>query len=348
MIRLLQQSVGFLIQTLPVACIFFLAFDKEKLRVGGRWLYMSICAVLISFSVVFSGLMAILSQAGYSQEKIQDCADAYFYAVLILCMILAFLNVKAHFCKRLLILFIIVYYAAIIYSFSTLLVFRFFHEALSGILPYNRWNLMLLFALTALSLPALCWFMSARVREMLAVIDVARTTRACFYVCVELLLYIVFLNLASGYWMDASFYMLVCYCISNIIMMYMFFAEIQMAWKSAVMEEKLRVFELKYESIDNSIRETQHFRHDLRHHLGIISTLNSQGKKEELSAYPEEERQAVVRPWLQDFTATYLKHHIKYGNDEIREQIQAVYDAGYEEWILWNASNNYHYGGLEQ
>ena len=34
--------------------------------------------------------------------------------------------------------------------------------------------------------------------------------------------------------------------------------------------------------------------------------------------------------------------------DEIREQIQAVYDAGYEEWILWNASNNYHYGGLEQ
>ena len=66
------------------------------------------------------------------------------------------------------------------------------------------------------------------------------------------------------------------------------------------------------------------------------------------SAYPEEERQAVVRPWLQDFTATYLKHHIKYGNDEIREQIQAVYDAGYEEWILWNASNNYHYGGLEQ
>ena len=30
------------------------------------------------------------------------------------------------------------------------------------------------------------------------------------------------------------------------------------------------------------------------------------------------------------------------------EQIQAVYDAGYEEWILWNASNNYHYGGLEQ
>ena len=30
------------------------------------------------------------------------------------------------------------------------------------------------------------------------------------------------------------------------------------------------------------------------------------------------------------------------------DRVQAVYDAGYEEWILWNASNNYHYGGLEQ
>lgn len=55
---------------------------------------------------------------------------------------------------------------------------------------------------------------------------------------------------------------------------------------------------------------------------------------------------AVVRPWLQDFTATYLKNHKTYKDDEIREQIQAVYDAGYEEWILWNAANDYHYGGL--
>ena len=56
--------------------------------------------------------------------------------------------------------------------------------------------------------------------------------------------------------------------------------------------------------------------------------------------------QAVVRPWLQDFTAGYLAHHRHYGEEELREQIQAVYDAGYEEWILWNASNQYHYGGL--
>lgn len=57
-------------------------------------------------------------------------------------------------------------------------------------------------------------------------------------------------------------------------------------------------------------------------------------------------RQAIVRPWLQDFTASYLKHHIPYEAQQVREQIQAVYDSGYEEWILWDARVTYHYDGL--
>lgn len=69
--------------------------------------------------------------------------------------------------------------------------------------------------------------------------------------------------------------------------------------------------------------------------------------KDELSGIADEDR-AVVRPWLQAFTATWISGHISYGGEEIREQIQAVYDAGYEEWILWNASNRYTDEGLEK
>lgn len=52
---------------------------------------------------------------------------------------------------------------------------------------------------------------------------------------------------------------------------------------------------------------------------------------------------AVVRPWLQCFTAPWRNGHIPYKAEEIRQQIKAVYDAGYEEWILWNAANRYDY-----
>lgn len=68
---------------------------------------------------------------------------------------------------------------------------------------------------------------------------------------------------------------------------------------------------------------------------------------EDLAALePMDGIKAQVRPWLQDFTAAWVKGHISYGADEIRAQIQGVYDAGYEEWILWNASNRYTEEGL--
>ncbi|MFA9462987.1 MAG: putative glycoside hydrolase [Velocimicrobium sp.] len=50
---------------------------------------------------------------------------------------------------------------------------------------------------------------------------------------------------------------------------------------------------------------------------------------------------ATVRPWLQDFTATWLSSHQTYGKEQVESQIQAVEDAGYDEWILWNGSNRY-------
>jgi len=67
---------------------------------------------------------------------------------------------------------------------------------------------------------------------------------------------------------------------------------------------------------------------------------------EKLKGIQGDEQHAIVRPWLQDFTATWIDHHIKYGGDEIREQIEGVYSAGYQEWILWNASSNYSEDGL--
>ncbi|NLX87631.1 MAG: putative glycoside hydrolase [Clostridiales bacterium] len=56
---------------------------------------------------------------------------------------------------------------------------------------------------------------------------------------------------------------------------------------------------------------------------------------------------AILRPWLQDFTASYLKDGYQvYGRKQVREQIQATYDSGVEEWLLWNAGNYYTEGAL--
>jgi hypothetical protein len=52
---------------------------------------------------------------------------------------------------------------------------------------------------------------------------------------------------------------------------------------------------------------------------------------------------AKLRPYLQDFTASYLSdgYYQEYKADEVRDQIRAVYDSGFEEWILWDGRNIY-------
>ncbi|PZE20968.1 putative glycoside hydrolase [Paenibacillus xerothermodurans] len=49
----------------------------------------------------------------------------------------------------------------------------------------------------------------------------------------------------------------------------------------------------------------------------------------------------VIRPWLQDFTASWVKGSIKYGKHEIEEQIRGLKDNGIDEFLLWNAVNTY-------
>ena len=70
--------------------------------------------------------------------------------------------------------------------------------------------------------------------------------------------------------------------------------------------------------------------------------------RERIEAVETEEQKARLRPWLQDFTASYLgKGYYKtYGVEEIKAQIKATYDAGLEEWILWNAGNKYTWDAL--
>lgn len=82
----------------------------------------------------------------------------------------------------------------------------------------------------------------------------------------------------------------------------------------------------------------------------IVNTSMSRAK-ERIDKIDADGRKAILRPWLQDFSAPWLKrdygkHYVTYGPEQVRAQIKATYDAGLEEWILWSASNRYTEGAL--
>lgn len=68
--------------------------------------------------------------------------------------------------------------------------------------------------------------------------------------------------------------------------------------------------------------------------------------KVENAKLAELENPPVSRPWLQDFTASYLGagNYMKYGKAEVEAQIKALNDNGIDEFLLWNAGNTYSTG----
>ncbi|MDF2615304.1 MAG: sugar fermentation stimulation protein [Clostridia bacterium] len=69
--------------------------------------------------------------------------------------------------------------------------------------------------------------------------------------------------------------------------------------------------------------------------------------QDEMKEIPRQERRAIIRPWLQDFTLSSLKPYQPYGQKQIQDQIKGTYDAGLQEWIFWNAAGKYTETGLD-
>jgi hypothetical protein len=52
---------------------------------------------------------------------------------------------------------------------------------------------------------------------------------------------------------------------------------------------------------------------------------------------------AEIRPWLQNFTATWVPSYRVYGIQEVRQQIKALEEQGIRQFLLWNSKCKYNY-----
>ncbi|TCO74376.1 putative glycoside hydrolase [Marinisporobacter balticus] len=71
-----------------------------------------------------------------------------------------------------------------------------------------------------------------------------------------------------------------------------------------------------------------------------------QGTKDAIARNQNIPTPANIRPWIQDFTASWVKGYIKYGPKQVKDQIKALEENGVESYLLWNAGNKYSQGAL--
>ena len=55
----------------------------------------------------------------------------------------------------------------------------------------------------------------------------------------------------------------------------------------------------------------------------------------------EKQAKSQIRPWLQCFTASWLKPHLRYGAQHVQEQIRAASELGIDQYLLWNPRCQY-------
>ncbi|WP_297281232.1 putative glycoside hydrolase [uncultured Anaerococcus sp.] len=67
---------------------------------------------------------------------------------------------------------------------------------------------------------------------------------------------------------------------------------------------------------------------------------------EEQKILGELEHPPVSRPWIQDFTASWIGegNYMEYDGDAVQAQIDAIYDKGQNEYLIWNANTEYSSG----
>lgn len=53
------------------------------------------------------------------------------------------------------------------------------------------------------------------------------------------------------------------------------------------------------------------------------------------------EKPAIIRPWYQDFTATWVQGYVPYGPKEVLAQIRAGKELGVDQYLIWDSKNTY-------
>lgn len=68
--------------------------------------------------------------------------------------------------------------------------------------------------------------------------------------------------------------------------------------------------------------------------------------KEEQAIFKDLDHRPQSRPWIQDFTASWIGegNWMVYDADAVQAQVDAIYESGQREYLIWNATNTYSEG----
>ncbi|HIZ40238.1 MAG TPA: GHKL domain-containing protein [Candidatus Anaerobutyricum stercoris] len=290
------QAPGFLLQTLPIALLCFVPFEKRELLLPRKILYYIITAGVLIFSIGFVLMHFLISVVSRrTHQFLRSTSNLYMCVFVLLFVIFFFYVIRAAAAKKILVLTLLIHYEAILFTAVSVLN-GIIQDPLKQKFPiiYGPQDIFLYMTGIIITCPVVYVFLKHVVKAGFPYMTNPILHRGCIYLLSALLLYSFCIFSLTNY----EFYygvtgyplllFLLAFILTDAILYYMFFSEVHLSAENRELQDQLRTFDEKYRQISANVAESRRARHDIRHHLNVIGALHREGKDEELDRYLEQ------------------------------------------------------------
>lgn len=284
----LRHFAGFLIQIGGGMVLCMFPFAKEAFRYPRKWVIAGYTALTLLFSAGFPLIMSIPPLQGAQYRSL--AANAYMLFVILLFTGLYFWIIRAEIIKKLVVLVLVLFYAATQYLLVNLVTPLF----PGGVLPdvYPPLVLALYAGTAAILFPLALVFMLRAVREYLAEMELKNIRREFDTVLLVTILYffmlVLYASRPDGLMADFWWWLIPPFLLAVAVLgvfYWTLFRESVRRKRDSEERKALEIQKLQYESITREMENARRMRHDLRHYLNGLADLLEQDKPEEMKDY---------------------------------------------------------------
>ena len=286
----LVDAVGFFLQFFPCAVMCFVPFDGDKLKIRKRTLFFLLTLCVLAVSALFP-LAVHLATA---LNIVIHIADAYMLLTVILSVVAYGVLVRENYMKKLLVIYIVIFYAALIFWLTNLvgtivdpLFPRFPDGTLTVYLPKHLAFYLLSFVTV---LPVFVIFLRRYVSSFLREIESERMRREFRYATVSTVAFLILMMTAHMLFNVYEYNFLL-----NSLLLFLVLNQAIMYWMIVISavnrsreENALRALQaqkLQYDRISTDMERAARLRHDMRHHWNYLYSLAEEGDTDKLREY---------------------------------------------------------------
>lgn len=285
---ILRHFAGFLIQIGAGMFLCLIPFGREMFRYPRKWVITGYGILSLLFSAGFPLVMgmAVLRNVAYRSM----IANLYMLLVIAILTVLYFWMIRAEIIKKLVVLVLVLFYAATQYLLVNLVTPLF----PGGVLPdvYPPLTLALYAGTAAVFFPLAALLMGRAVRDYLVEMELKNIRREFGAVLLVTLLYFAMLmiyasrpdGLLADFWWWIIPPLLLAAAVLGIFYWTLFKESVRRK-RDDEQRKAMEIQKLQYESINREMEQTRRMRHDMRHSLNRISELLAQGDEKSMKAY---------------------------------------------------------------